>query len=89
MSGERYRVQNLTGQGYIGAPVLDGKAHAWHHTDAQLVKTILEGSPRIQRMPAWKSTMNKRDAHDVIAYFKSFWSTRELDCQGPKHMQCM
>ena len=26
---------------------------------------------------------------DLVAYIKSLWSKRELDCQGQKHMQCM
>lgn len=28
------------------APPMDDTGHAWHHTDDQLVNTILEGSPR-------------------------------------------
>ena len=30
-----------------------------------------------------------QDAKDLIVYMKSLWGKRELDCQGPKHMQCM
>lgn len=29
------------------------------------------------------------DARDLVAYIKSLWTPRELDCQGPKHMECM
>ena len=61
-----------------------------HHTDDALEKTILDGSPRTQRMAAWKNEgMTKQNVRDLIAYIKSLWTQRELDCQGPKHMQCM
>lgn len=72
------------------APALDASAHAWHHTDEALQKLILEGSARTSRMAAWKNTgLTENDAHDLVAYIKSLWTQRELDCQGPKHMQCM
>jgi hypothetical protein len=78
------------GQGYIMAPALDESAHAWHHTDEQLAETILEGSPRTPRMPAGKNSgISAADARDLVAYIKSLWTRRELDCQGPKHMECM
>lgn len=88
--GETYNLQALTDSKYLMAPALDTSAHAWHHTDDALVKTILEGSSRPSRMPAWKGKgMSESDARDVVAYIKSLWTQRELDCQGPKHMQCM
>jgi len=71
------------------APPLNDFAHAWHHTDAGLVKTILEGSPRKSRMIAWKELLQPEDARDIVAYIKTLWSKWALDCQGPKHMQCM
>jgi mono/diheme cytochrome c family protein len=88
--GETYNIQALTDKNYIRAPAMDYSEHAWHHTDDALEKTILEGSPRTQRMIAWKNAgLTKQDAQDLIAYIKSLWTQRELDCQGPKHMQCM
>lgn len=88
--GETYNIQALTDKNYIRSPALDYSEHAWHHTDDALEKTILEGSPRTQRMAAWKNAgLTKQDARDLIAYIKSLWTQRELDCQGPKHMQCM
>jgi len=72
------------------APALDASAHAWHHTDEALVRTILDGSPRTQRMIAWKNKdLTEQNAQDLVAYITSLWTQRELDCQGPKHMQCM
>ena len=88
--GETYTLQALTDAKYLMAPALDTSAHAWHHTDEALAKIILEGSSRPSRMPAWKDKgLSESDASDVVAYMKSLWTQRELDCQGPKHMQCM
>jgi mono/diheme cytochrome c family protein len=89
-AGETYTVKALTDKSYIQAPALDASAHAWHHTDEALAKTILEGSARAPRMAAWKEAgISEHDARDLVAYIKSLWSKRELECQGPKHMQCM
>ena len=88
--GETYSLQALTDKNYLRAPAMDYSEHAWHHTDDALEETILEGSPRTQRMMAWKNAgLTKQNARDLIAYIKSLWTQRELDCQGPKHMQCM
>ena len=88
--GENYSMQSLSNKEYIMAPALNTSAHAWHHTDEALGQTILDGSPRTPRMVAWKhSGVSTEDAHDLVAYIKSLWTQRELDCQGPKHMQCM
>jgi mono/diheme cytochrome c family protein len=88
--GETYTVEALTDKSYIQAPALDATAHAWHHTDDALTKVILEGSTRTLRMKAWKDAgISEHDARDLVAFIKSLWGKRELDCQGPKHMQCM
>lgn len=88
--GETYNIEALTDKDYIMAPALDASAHAWHHLDDALIKTILDGSPRTLRMTAWKeSGVSDEDAKNLVSYIKSLWTQRELDCQGPKHMQCM
>jgi mono/diheme cytochrome c family protein len=88
--GETYTLQALTNKKYIRAPAMNDSEHAWHHTDEALVKTILEGSPRSPRMMPWKNAgLTTPNAQDLVAYIKSLWTQRELDCQGPKHMQCM
>lgn len=87
--GETYTKQALTDKDYIRAPAMNDSEHAWHHTDEALQKTILEGSPRTERMMAWKKAgLNEANTQDLIAYLKSLWTQRELDCQGPKHMNC-
>jgi len=88
--GETFTMQALTDKAYIRAPAMNDSEHAWHHTDEALVKTILEGSPRTERMMAWnKAGLTEQNARDLVAYIKSLWTQRELDCQGPKHMECM
>ena len=76
--------------GLYVAPPLDDSAHGWHHSDDQLIETILDGSPRNERMAAWKELdISREDAEDIVAYIKSLWSFRSLACQGPRHMSCM
>ncbi len=75
--------------GFYEAPALDRSMHAWHHTDEALLKTILHGSPRTSRMPAMKDVITHKQAVDLVSYIKSLWGSRELNCQGPKHMSCM
>ena len=74
----------------IMAPPLDDTAHGWHHSDANLASTILNGSPRQgSPMVAWKAQLSKADAESLVAYIKSLWSFRSIACQGARHMSCM
>jgi len=75
--------------GYFTAMPLNDTSHAWHHSDEQLVETILQGLQRTARMPAWKNVLTEKQAYDIVAYVKSLWSPKILACQGPKHMSCM
>ncbi len=76
--------------GFPLAPALNDDAHGWHHADDQLMATILNGSPRNKRMPAWKDEgLTPDDARNLVAYIKSLWSFRSLACQGGRHMRCM
>ncbi len=74
----------------ILAPALDDSAHGWHHSDANLASTILNGSPRDgSPMIAWKEQLSEADAAALVAYIKSLWSFRSIACQGARHMACM
>lgn len=84
--GETYSTEGLTTEGYLFAPALNGSMHGWHHSDEQLVKTILEGSPRTDKMPAWKGTLTEADAMAAIAYLKTLWGDTQRRCQGARHM---
>lgn len=87
--GEPVYPWNLGKPGYFPAPALNDSQHAWHHSDEDLIAFILQGSPRTPRMTAWKSTLSERNVRDIVAYIKSLWGPRALDCQGPRHMSCM
>jgi len=86
--GEKDIPPLLRRPGYFQAPALNDSQHAWHHTDEDLIKFILNGSPRTKRMVAFKGTLNTNQVRDVVAYIKSLWGARALACQGPKHMSC-
>ncbi len=75
---------------YIVAMPLNEASHAWHHSDDNIVQTILHGNSRSKlRMPIWKDIISEEQAYDLVAYLKTFWSDRILECQGPRHMSCM
>jgi len=71
------------------APALNNDMHTWHHSDASLSKTIHLGSPRNERMIAWKDQLSDADIDSIIVYLKSQWSIRSLACQGVRHMGCV
>ncbi|NOY17113.1 MAG: cytochrome c [Gammaproteobacteria bacterium] len=84
--GEKPVPPALRKPGYIPALPLNETSHAWHHTDKQMVNTILNGTPSTKRMPAWKGTISEKDAQYIVSYIKSLWGPKTLSCQGPKHM---
>lgn len=75
--------------GFVTAMPLNETSHAWHHSDEQLIGTILNGLPNRPRMLAWKGIITESQAKQLVAYMKTFWSDQILNCQGPKHMSCM
>lgn len=87
--GERPKQMYAEDQYGFVAPPLDNSAHGWHHTDANLLHTILNGSSRNPRMLPFKDIISKEDAKDAVAYIKSLWNFRSLACQGVRHMRCM
>ena len=90
VNGTGEPAENIAGTDVSPAPPLNDSAHAWHHSNQDLIKTILEGSSQEgSRMKAWKDTLSKADAQNVVAYMKSLWSFRSVACQGSRHMACM
>ncbi len=85
------RPEDMYGKDDFGfvAPPLDNSAHGWHHSDQGLVKSILDGSDRNERMISWKDTLSREDAESLVAYIKSLWNFRSIACQGSRHMMCM
>lgn len=90
-NGVGERPKNMYAEDQYGfvAPPLDNSAHGWHHTDANLLQTILNGSSRNPRMLPFKDIISREDAKDTVAYIKSLWNFRSLACQGIRHMRCM
>lgn len=88
-NGEGERPEDMyavDANGFVVAPPLDSSAHAWHHSDTALVDFILNGSPQNPRMRAWKDTLDRQSALELVAYMKSLWSPEVLACQGDAHM---
>ncbi len=90
-SGEKNESVSETGKNDLPlAPSLNDIGHTWHHSDEQLINTILNGSTPNGRMPAWKENgIDRQKAEDLVAYIKSLWNFRSLSCQGPRHMTCL
>ncbi len=60
--------------GEASAPPLNGTAHAWHHSPAQLRKTIASGNIQIGGvMPAFGDKLSVQEIDAVVAYFQSKW----------------
>lgn len=60
--------------GEKSAPPLNGTAHTWHHSMAQLSLTIQQGSKQIGgSMPEFKTKLSEQDTQNIVAYFQSKW----------------
>lgn len=87
--GERPKDMHAQDEYGFVAPPLDNSSHGWHHDDANLAHTILNGSPRNPRMLAFKEIISEEEARNTVAYIKSLWNFSSLACQGALHMKCM
>ena len=66
--------QKRSADGVLPAPPLNGTAHAWHHNDKALLRTINQGGiPLGGSMPAFKDQLSKDEKLAVLAYIKSLW----------------
>ena len=58
-------------------PPLDGTAHTWHHSLAQLKRQIRNGSVQLGgQMPAFSDQLSAEEIEAVIAFIQSQWSDR-------------
>ncbi len=58
-------------------PALNGTAHAWHHTFAQLMTQINDGGAKYGgKMPAFRGTLSEDEEKEAISYFQSFWNDK-------------
>jgi mono/diheme cytochrome c family protein len=60
--------------GKYPAPPLNGTAHAWHHSPAQLLKTINEGGIKMGgKMPAFEKALTGDEKQAALDYIFSLW----------------
>lgn len=78
------------------APPHGPDGHTWHHSDRNLVETILYGSggqdeklrnargvaPDAPKMPAWNGTLTEDDARAVLAFLKTWWTPEQRSFQA-------
>ena len=69
-------------------PPLDGSAHAWHHSLAQLARSIRQGGkPYGGTMPAFGEQFDDRQLLALIAFFQSKWPDEIYRIWYQQHMQ--
>ena len=60
--------------GTLPAPPLNGTAHAWHHNDKVLLRTVNNGGiPLGGTMPPFKDVLSEEEKIAVLAYIKNLW----------------
>ncbi|MBT8435362.1 MAG: cytochrome c [Gammaproteobacteria bacterium] len=69
-------------------PPLDGSAHAWHHSIAQLARSIKEGGIKLGGvMPAFGDELSNQEVLALIAFFQSKWPDEVYNVWHEHHMQ--
>jgi mono/diheme cytochrome c family protein len=77
-------------------PRHNANGHTWHHSDRQLMDTILNGSGEMgemmrqmlgapqgtPRMPAFKATLTEEDIAAILAYIKTWWTEEQREWQA-------
>ena len=60
--------------GNYPAPPLNGTAHTWHHSPAQLLYTINKGGVEMGgQMPAFEKRLTEEEKKALIEYMYSLW----------------
>lgn len=74
--------------GHYPPPPLDGSAHAWHHSIAQLARSIRQGGQQLGGViPGFGDRFDDRQILALIAYFQSKWPDRIYRIWHEQHMQ--
>ena len=69
-------------------PPLDGSAHAWHHSLAQLARSIRQGGKQLGGvMPGFGDRFEDLELLALIAYFQSKWPDEIYRVWHDRHMQ--
>ena len=70
---EDWKVKDANGN--YPAPPLNGTAHTWHHSPAQLLYTINKGGTEMGgQMPAFEERLTEEEKKALIDYMYSLWS---------------
>ena len=79
--------QQPNARGNLPPPPHDDAGHTWRHSDQQLAQIVRDGlrdqfnkTPELT-MPPFEQQLDNRAIDDVIAYFKSLWSTEHRQFQ--------
>ncbi len=66
-------------------PPLDGSAHTWHHSLAQLRRSVENGGAAFGgQMPPFGEVLSEEERDAVIAYFQSLWPGRVYEIWSEK-----
>ena len=74
--------------GHYPPPPLNGSAHAWHHSIAQLARSIKLGGKQLGGvMPGFADQLDDPQILALIAYFQSKWPDEIYQRWHDHHMQ--
>ncbi len=60
--------------GSYPAPPLNGSAHAWHHDNKTLMRTVIRGGiPLGGTMPPFRDILSETEIVNVIVYIQNLW----------------
>ena len=66
--------KKIGSDGKYPAPPLNGSAHTWHHSPAQLITTINNGSIKIGgSMPSFEKVLTDSEKQALLGYIFSLW----------------
>ena len=69
---EDWRIKDANGN--YPAPPLNGTAHTWHHSPAQLLYTINKGGTEMGgQMPAFEDLLSEAEKQALINYMYNLW----------------
>ena len=69
---EDWKVKDANGN--YPAPPLNGTAHTWHHSPAQLLYTINKGGTEMGgQMPAFEELLSETEKQALIDYMYNLW----------------
>ncbi len=74
--------------GTYPAPPHDWTGHTWHHSDAVLMKIILDGGASVappgyrSGMPAFRGQLTEQEVRAILSYIKGWWKPEQRSYQS-------